>query len=156
MNSAFGTLLLALVVAWLLQGLLSFWQARRFYGRIQQLRKLGRSAVGVSGSIYKTKAYAVLVADQRDRIVRAEKLTGFTILAQLKPVDLLVGRTLEDVISGPIEGLSPKLQSAFKMAAQAVLKGDKPTKTTGAGGEAQAGMTELPSDTRGEAPGEVR
>jgi glucitol operon activator protein len=121
-TTPFVRLMLALAIAWLLQGVLSFWQAQRFYSRIQKLRKLGRSAVGLSGNIYKTKAYAVLVADPQDRIVHAEKLTGFTIFAQLRPVDSLQGRKLQEVVSGPIEGLSPKLQSAFKMAAEAILK----------------------------------
>jgi glucitol operon activator protein len=121
-TTPFVRLMLALVIAWFIQGVLSFWQAQRFYGRIQKLRKLGKSAVGLSGNMYRTKAYAVLVADEHDRVVHAEKLTGFTIFAKLKPVDSLQGRTLQEFVSGPIEGLSPKLQSAFKMAAEAILK----------------------------------
>nr|MBC7245948.1 hypothetical protein [Chloroflexota bacterium] len=117
-----GVFLALLVVAWTLQGVGSFWQARRFYGRIQQLRTLGRCAVGVSGSIYRTKAYAVLAVDEQDRIVRAEKLTGFTVFAQLRPVDSLVGYTLSDLFSGPVAGLSPKLYSAFRMAAEALVR----------------------------------
>ena len=122
MDGPFAKLLLALVIAWLLQGVLSFCQATRFYGKVQQLRRFGRTAVGVSGNIYKTKAYGVLVADAQGRIVHAEKLTGLTIFAQPKPVDLLVGHMLDDVLAGPIEGLSPKLQNAFRMAAEAILK----------------------------------
>jgi glucitol operon activator protein len=121
--------LVLLVIAWTLQGVASFWQARRFYGRIQQMRTFGRSAVGVSGSIYRTKAYGVLAVDQQNRIVRAEKLTGFTIFAQLQPVDSLVGYTLSDLLSGPVEGLSPKLYSAFKMAAEALMKEESATDT---------------------------
>jgi len=115
--------LLVLLVAWIFQSLGSFWQAQRFYRRIQKLRAFGRSAVGVAGNIYTTKAYGVLVVDAANRIVRAEKLTGFTIFAQLRPVDQLVGRTLSDFLSGPVEGLSPKLYNAFKMAAETLLKG---------------------------------
>lgn len=111
-----------LVVAWILQGVSSFWQTRRFYGRIQQLRTLGRCAVGVSGSIYRTKAYAVLAVDVQDRIIRAEKLTGFTVFAQLQPVDALVGYTLSDLLAGPVANLSPKLYSAFRMAAEALVR----------------------------------
>jgi glucitol operon activator protein len=126
-------LLVALVVAWTLQGVSSFWQARRFYRRIQQLRTLGRCAVGVSGSIYRTKAYGVLAVDNQNRIVRAEKLTGFTIFAQLRPVHLLVGHTLSDLLSGPVAGLSPKLYSAFKMAAEALMKEQGATDAPDAG-----------------------
>jgi len=121
--------LVLLVIAWTLQGVASFWQARRFYGRIQQMRTLGRSAVGVSGDMYRTKAYAVLAVDSQNRIVRAEKLTGLTIFAQLKPVESLAGLTLSDLLSGPIEGLSPKLYNAFKMAAEALVKEPAATDT---------------------------
>lgn len=121
MDGPFAKLLLALVIAWLLQGVLSFWQTTRFYNKVQQFRRFGRTAVGVSGSIYKTKAYGVLVADMQGRIVHAAKLTGFTVFAQLKPVQLLVGRTLDEVLAGSIDGLSPKLQDAFRMAAEAIL-----------------------------------
>ncbi len=122
MGTSAGIFLALLVVGWVLQGVLSFWQARRFYARIQQLRSFGRTAVGVSGSIYRTKAYGVLAVDDQNRIVRAEKLTGFTILAQPKPVEQLAGMTLSDFLSGPVEGLSPKLYDAFKMAAQSLLE----------------------------------
>lgn len=115
-----------LVIAWILQGVLSFWQARRFYGRIQEIRAFGRTAVGVAGSIYRTKAYAVLAVDDRDCIVHAEKLTGWTIFAQLRPVEELVGRTLGDLLSGEVEGLSPKVYNAFKMAAETLLKDNQP------------------------------
>lgn len=121
MSSSVTLFLALLVVAWVLQGVLSFRQARRFYGRIQELRSSGRTAVGLSGSTYRGKAYAVLAVDDQDRIVHAEKLTGFTIFAQLRPVDQLVGRTLSDLLSGPVDGLSSKVYTAFKMAAETLV-----------------------------------
>jgi DNA-binding transcriptional regulator of glucitol operon len=122
MGGSTGVFLALLVVGWVLQGMFSFWQAKRFYGRIQQLRTLGRTAVGVAGSIYRTKAYGVLAVDGENRIVRAEKLSGFTFLAQPKPVQQLAGMTLSDFLSGPVNGLSPKLYDAFKMAAESLVK----------------------------------
>jgi DNA-binding transcriptional regulator of glucitol operon len=150
--------LVLLVIAWTLQGVSSFWQARRFYGRIQQMRTLGRSAVGVAGSIYRTKAYGVLAVDKQNRIVRAEKLTGFTIFAQLRPVDLLVGHTLSDLLSGPVEGLSPKLYSAFKMAAEALMKEESATDTPeiAASEETGAPQPEVEHSGGGVAPDETR
>jgi len=124
LGSSTGIFLALLVVGWVLQGVFSFWQAKRFYGRIQRLRTLGRTAVGVAGSIYRTKAYGVLTVDSENRIVRAEKLSGFTFLAQPKPVQQLAGMTLSDFLSGPVEGLSPKLYDAFKMAAESLLEGE--------------------------------
>jgi len=126
LESSTAVFLALLVVGWILQGVFSFWQAKRFYSRIQQLRTLGRTAVGVAGSIYRTKAYGVLAVDDQNRIVRAEKLSGFTFLAQPKPVQQLAGMTLSDFLSGPVNGLSPKLYDAFKMAAESLLEKSEP------------------------------
>jgi len=41
----------------------------------------------------------------------------------------LAGLTLSDLLSGPIEGLSPKLYNAFKMAAEALVKEPAATDT---------------------------
>ena len=122
MSTSMAIFLALLVLAWFLQGALSFRQARRFYGRIQRLRAHGRTAVGMSGSLYRGRAYGVLAVDDEDRIVHAEQLSGFTIFAQLRPVDQLVGRTLSDLLSGPVEGLSAKVYGAFKMAAETLAE----------------------------------
>jgi hypothetical protein len=66
-------------------------------------------------------------------------MTGLTIFATLKPVGLLEGRTLQEVVSGPIEGVSPKLYSAFKMAAEAILKEESARQTPS--GESSADPT---------------
>jgi glucitol operon activator protein len=135
MSTSMAIFLALLVLAWFLQGALSFWQARRFYGRIQQLRSYGRTAVGMSGSLYRGRAYGVLAVDDKDRIVRAEQLSGFTIFAQLRPAEELVGRTLSELLSEPVEGLSAKVYGAFKMAAETLADESEPADE--ASGEAE-------------------
>jgi glucitol operon activator protein len=147
MSSSLPLFLAVLFVAWLVQGVLSFRQARRFYGRIRHLRSLGRTAVGLSGSTYRGKAYGVLAVDDQDRIVHAEKLTGFTIFAQLRPVDQLVGRTLSDLLSGPVDGLSSKVYNAFKMAAETLVNDSQPESAVeGEEGESADQPSELAVD----------
>jgi DNA-binding transcriptional regulator of glucitol operon len=147
MSSSLPLFLAVLFVAWLVQGVLSFRQARRFYGRIRHLRSLGRTAVGLSGSTYRGKAYGVLAVDDQDRIVHAEKLTGFTIFAQLRPVDQLVGRTLSDLLSGPVDGLSSKVYNAFKMAAETLANDNQPESAVeGEEGESADQPSELAVD----------
>jgi DNA-binding transcriptional regulator of glucitol operon len=115
----------ALFAAWSLQGLLTYLQAKQFYGKVGQARQLGRVATGVAGSVYRTRAYVILAVDEHDRIVHAEQLTGWTLFARTKATDVLTGRSLDDLLSGSIEGLSPKLESAFKMAAETLVKQDE-------------------------------
>jgi DNA-binding transcriptional regulator of glucitol operon len=81
----------ALALAWFIQLGFSYWQMKRFYGRISQLRKSGRLAIGLEGGMYKGRQYGVLVVDEQENIVRAEQLSGLTIFAQLKPVEPLIG-----------------------------------------------------------------
>lgn len=96
---------------------------RRFYGRISQLRKSGRLAIGLEGGMYKGRQYGVLVVDEQDNIVRAEQLSGLTIFAQLKPVPALVGLEMARLFEPETElaaelGLSKKQVLAFRAAAR--------------------------------------
>lgn len=114
---------LALALAWLTQLGLSYWQMKRFYGRISQLRKSGKLAIGLEGGLYKGRQYGVLVVDEQENIVRAEQLSGLTIFSQLKPVSPLVGlkmhRLFEDEKALAEElKLSKKQVLAFRNAAQ--------------------------------------
>lgn len=86
-----------LAVAWFLQLGLSYWQMRRFYGRLSVLRREGRVSIGMEGSAWRRRQYGVLVVDPQDRILRAEQLSGWTIFAALKPVPGLEGLSLDDL-----------------------------------------------------------
>jgi hypothetical protein len=130
MSSSLPLFLAVLFVAWLVQGVLSFRQAQRFYGRIRHLRSLGRTAVGLSGSIYRGRAYGVLAVDDQDRIVHQ-----------------LVGRTLSDLLSGPVDGLSSKVYNAFKMAAETLANDNQPESAVeGEEGESADQPSELAVD----------
>jgi len=113
----------ALALAWLIQLGLSYWQMRRFYGRISQLRKSGKLAIGLAGGMYKGRQYGVLVIDEQENIVRAEQLSGLTIFAQLKPVPVLVGLKMsrlfenETALAQELK-ISKKQVLAFRNAAQ--------------------------------------
>jgi DNA-binding transcriptional regulator of glucitol operon len=118
-------IILALAVAWVIQLALSLWQIRRFYARFNELRRAGTSAIGTAGSIYGGRVYVVLVADEEHRVVHAEKLAGWTVFAQLRPVEVLHGRTLSEILAGEIEGLSKKVRQAFRKAAEDILAAEQ-------------------------------
>lgn len=115
----YAGLFLAVALVWILQLALSLLQTRRFHKRVFQLRKEGnQTSVGMSGSTWRRKVYAVLVVDENRTIIRAEKLSGFTVFANLKPVPELGGKPMsvldEDT---PIVGINEKLWKAFQNAA---------------------------------------
>ena len=118
----FGTasiLIVGLAIAWSLQYVLAFWQMRRYYRRLAELRKKGLVSIGMAGSAWRRRQYAVLVVDKRnqDRIVCVEQLSGWTVMATLKPVPGFEGRPVSDLLDDTIQlPVSPKLLLALRDA----------------------------------------
>lgn len=112
-------IVLVLAGAWFAQILLSNMQMRRFHRTSQQWRRLGTSmAIGMAGTTYRRKTYSVLVIDDDARVVKAGKLSGFTVAAGLKPVPAVEGMALDDIGQGPPpSGVSQKTWKALDHAA---------------------------------------
>jgi DNA-binding transcriptional regulator of glucitol operon len=117
MTTAAYIIITALALAWMLQYALSFLQLRRFYRRIHQLRRLGNVWIGMEGSAWKGRKYAVLVVNKEKRIAHVEEFSGYTVWAKLKPVDGLDGRPISDLLDDDIElPVSRKLLLALRNA----------------------------------------
>ena len=125
MNNVYIWLILGLAMAWFLQLFLSTRQLRHFYARFNELRKAGRCAIGMEGSIYRRRVYAVLVVDDNNKVTYAEQLSGWTVFAKLRPVQSLVGYPLDEVADGQIEGVPSKIGRAFQKAAADILAADE-------------------------------
>jgi DNA-binding transcriptional regulator of glucitol operon len=112
-----SVIILSLVIMWVLQYALAFWQMRRYYGRIAELRREGQVWVGMAGSAWRRRQYAVVVVSPDNRIVRVEQLSGWTVLATLKPVRGLEGRPLNDLLDDSLQlPVSKKLLLALRDA----------------------------------------
>ncbi len=113
-------ILFGLVTMWIFQFGMVYFQMRRFYGRLVQLRRQGLTAVGLAGNRYRGRNYAVLTIDEQDRIINAEQFSGWTVFATLKPVPEMVGMHLHEILSNPSKlPISKKLlQEAFVSAAR--------------------------------------
>lgn len=118
MLGRFGFLFLLVALAWILQLAFSLLQTKRFHRRIAELRKGSfASATGLAGNNWKRKVYGVLIVDKDYTVIRAEKLAGFTVFANLKPVPALTGISIDRIEqSDPIEGIDKKTWSAFQNA----------------------------------------
>jgi len=123
MNTTATVIVIALAIVWAIQYLLTFRQMRRFYQRIAELRRDGLVSVGMAGSTWRRKQYAVLVVDEDQRIVHAEQLSGWTVFASLKSVPGIVGRPMaslaDDEVTLPV---SPKLLRALRNASMYIEK----------------------------------
>jgi len=116
-----SAIIILLAFAWLLQFGLSFYQMRRFYRRVSALHKFGSVWIGMEGSSWKRRQYVALVVDKDNIIRRAEELSGWTVIAGLKPVKGLDGRPIsdlkDDAIELPVKG---KLLLAFRNAVKLI------------------------------------
>lgn len=123
-NAGFFFVLLAIM--WGLQFVLAFYQLRRFNRRIFEVRKHGKTAVGLSGGRYSGRTYAILAIDETGHIVHAEHFAGATIFARLRPVPDLIGMTLDDMRAAlPQLPLSGKSQRSFINAADYLQEAPK-------------------------------
>ena len=115
------TIIIAFVIAWVIQFALTYFQMRRYQKRLNELRKEGMTATGMSGSMYKRRAYGILVIDEDDKILHAEQFSGWTVFASLKPVNELVGLTIKDIVDDNVSlPISKKIRSAFKNAVEQI------------------------------------
>jgi DNA-binding transcriptional regulator of glucitol operon len=124
MDSTTIALLIVLVGAWLLQIFMSNWQMRRFHRRSQEMRRTGTDmAVGLAGTTYRTKTYAVLVVDLFRKVTAAGYLRGFTVFADMKELPQLEGMDLDEIGRGdPPDGVPDKTWKALDHAAGFIRK----------------------------------
>lgn len=117
MSSTAAVIVIALAIVWTLQYLLTFRQMRRFYKRTAELRRDGLLSIGMAGSTWRRKQYAVLVVDEHQRIVHAEQLSGWTVFASLKPIPGIVGQPMSNLRDDDLNlPVSPKLLGALRSA----------------------------------------
>ena len=117
MDATGTTIVLLLAAMWALQYGLSFWQMRRYYKRLAALRREGAVWVGMAGSAWRRRQYVALVVGPDQRIVRVEQLSGWTVLATLKPLPGLEGRPVSDLLDDQLTlPVSPKQLAALRDA----------------------------------------
>ena len=112
-------IVVALFLVWSVQIFLSNQQMNRFNKRTMQLRRQGSlMAIGVAGNMYRRKVYVAVVIDDDAKVVAAESLSGFTVLATAKPVPGIEGLDLWEVGQGESpEGIPSKTWAAIDHAA---------------------------------------
>ncbi len=115
-------LVVGLALTWFLQLYLTSLQMRRYYGRIAALRREGQVWVGLAGSAWRRRTYAVMVVGPDRRVQRVEQLSGWTVLAKLKGVPGVTGYTVEEIADDSVALPVPKkLREALKHAVSLML-----------------------------------
>lgn len=112
-------IVVALFVVWSIQIFLSNQQMSRFNKRTMKLRRQGsQMAIGLAGNMYRRKVYVAVVIDDGGKVVAAEALSGFTVLAKAKPIVGMKGLDVWEIGRGePPEGIPSKTWAAIDHAA---------------------------------------
>jgi glucitol operon activator protein len=117
MQSTATLIILLLAGAWITQYFMAYLQLRRFYKRVRQLGKFGAVWIGVEGSAWRRRTYAILVVDKNKRVAKVEQLSGWTVWADPKPVPGLEAVTLDTLMNDSIElPVNKKLRLALQNA----------------------------------------
>jgi DNA-binding transcriptional regulator of glucitol operon len=131
MAQNYSFIIMALAAGLALQLFFTGWQTKRFYSRLKQIRKDGMTSIGLDGGIWTGRRYAVLVVDENLEILHAERFSGLTIFAKLKPVNELVGHSVNDLLLGDSSfSLSKGMLKAFRNAAKELIKTEDESKST--------------------------
>jgi glucitol operon activator protein len=88
------TIMLAVMVAWILQTVLGVSQVKNFNKHYTEFRKNGRVSIGRSKGIVRSGVVLLMSIDDNRRINIAKKMQGVTILAKFKEYSLLEGQDL--------------------------------------------------------------
>lgn len=88
---------IAVVVAFLLQIILSMMQMRHFSNEFIKLRRQGRVACGRKAGGFHAGAIVMFLIDDEGRIKDAKKLEGVTFAARVKPLNGFEGRMIDSL-----------------------------------------------------------
>ena len=87
----------AAIAMWLLQGLLSVFQLKKFNRELKTLRKSGRVAIGKTRGRFKAGCLVMLCIDSDIRIIKGRRLQGVTSFASFRDFNELNGMVLTDI-----------------------------------------------------------
>ncbi len=87
----------AAIAMWLLQGLLSVFQLKKFNRELKTLRKSGRVAIGKTRGRFKAGCLVMLCIDSNIRIIKGRRLQGVTSFASFRDFNELNGMVLTDI-----------------------------------------------------------
>jgi DNA-binding transcriptional regulator of glucitol operon len=119
MPAPYFFLLLAVVLGWILQLVLTYKQSMAFNADVRRMRTSGTVSVGVDGKRYRGgRAFVAIAVDDRGIVRDAISLRGFTTFARGRTVPALIGVKVNRVRGdGDIPGLSRQKRGAARQAA---------------------------------------
>lgn len=104
---------------WIVQGILSYFQIKNFNGKLAKFKNYHKYGIGqVKGWLGKG-TIVVLGIDSYNNIVDAEMMSGISVFARFKPLDVLKGHRLQEIDS-LIEKMDRPVKTAVSKAVESV------------------------------------
>ncbi len=97
MSKMIWMLIVLAIAMWLLQGLLSVLQLKKFNRELKLLRQTGRVAIGKTRGRFKAGCLLLLCIDENAVIIKGRKLQGITSFAGFRDFNDLNGINLTDI-----------------------------------------------------------
>lgn len=112
----FWILVVLAIAMWLLQGLFSVLQLKKFNKELKSLRKSGRVAIGKARGRFKAGCLLLLCIDENCKIITGKKLQGVTIFAGFKDFTDLNGMVLTDITENTCQAFDKQTKAAILSA----------------------------------------
>lgn len=86
-------------VAWILQGILTYFQIKNFQNKLTELRKKGRVGLGIVKGRFGRGVIVMLSVNNENIITDAQIMSGATVFARFVPFNLLINHNIKYVES---------------------------------------------------------
>jgi len=112
---------------WIVQGILSYFQIKNFNGKLAKFKNYHKYGIGqVKGWLGKG-AIAILGIDSCNNIVDAEIMSGISVFARFRSLDLLKGKNIQEIDS-ILNGIGKPVKTAILKATESVQQVKRPEK----------------------------
>ncbi|OUO41441.1 hypothetical protein B5F82_01525 [Megamonas hypermegale] len=114
----FWILIVLAIAMWVLQGILSVFQLKKFNRELKRLRKSGRVAIGKARGRFKAGCLLMLCIDENCKIIKGRKLQGITSFAGFKDFNDLNGIVLTDITEDFCNNFDKQTKTAILSAVE--------------------------------------
>lgn len=114
----FWYLIILIGVAWLVQSIFGFLQIRHFNRNYAALRSLGRVAIGKRTGTFRAGTVVMFCIDKQDRIIKAKRMQGVTVLSRVKDMAGFAGKKLSKIQASDYDHVNKLTKIAIQDAVE--------------------------------------
>lgn len=109
-------LIILIGASWLMQSVFGFLQIRHFNRKYAEMRKLGRVAIGRKTAMFKAGTVVMFAIDRQNKIMKASKMQGVTVLSRVKPLKGFEGKNFLKLEEGDFHKVNKLTRLAIEDA----------------------------------------